>query len=534
MKTTRFALHCAALLLALCQTAATLSAQDTIWVRYDDRFKPNYIISLKDVDSIEVRPTQMRLYSDKLPSAKYTPLATNTRVPTDEASMMFSDPGRYLLKPNTYSGTDYTNAAATSGYNFAHSVESAHFAVFWDIRYGDTPTKIQYPGDGNVANANTVLSICERCWNMYANELGFLEEGNSTTDKYKIQLYIPYQSAWRADASGTDGVGGGQTGIGHFNPWAATARGGHTVAHEVGHTFQFLVSADLGTNAWHTDRGWRWGWGGGNDNGWWESCADWQAYQIFPDRQFTDGEYFEQHLAAHYKNLLHDDWRYACCFIQDWWCMKYGRDFIGRMWRESRPYEDPVDVYKRMNNLTQEQFCDETMEGYMRMATWDIDRVRDRAAHRIGQHKNYLTTVSSANAIYKTSPATCIQNYGYHITNLTPPKAGATVKANFTGITDDASYHYVYKDRAGWRYAFVALMSDGTRVYGDMHSLQEGTAELTIPTDHGRCSNLFFVVMGAPTQHWAHPWTSGKASSDWDVNEEQWPYQVQFEGTKVK
>ena len=497
--------------------ANSATAQDSLWIRYDDRFTANKVINLNGVDSFVVGNAQL-----KVGTRSYS-------VPVDKASVVFSDPGRILLKPSTYSGTDYMNANATTGYNFAHSVESEHFAVFWDVRYGNNPSHIQYPGDGNVANAYDVLDVAERCWNSYVDDLGFLVPGQSTTDTYKIQLYIPYQKDWRADASGTEGANGGFTGLGHFNPWAANARGGHTVAHEVGHTFQYLVSADLGTNQWHTDRGWRWGWGGGNDNGWWESCADWQAYQIFPDRQFTDGEYFEEHLKNHHLNLLHEDWRYACCFIHDWWAMKYGRSFIGRMWRETVPYEDPVQTYKRMNGLTQEQFNDETMEGYMRMATWDIDGVRDRAKHRIGQHKNRLKVLDAATSTYIADPAYCIQNYGYHITNMRRPAAGTVVKAHFTGLTDAEGYHYVYKQYAGWRYAFVALSSDGTRTYGEVKADKEGIAELTIPTG---CTRLFFVVMGAPTQHWCHPWTSGTASSNWPQNDEQWPYQVQFENTK--
>ena len=502
------------------------TAQDTLWVRYTNRFTPNASIVVKDIDSLEFNTSSMKLFKNDGTSTTKT---YSNLLPTDQADLMFTNPGRYLLKPNTYSSTNYTNANATTGYNFAHSLESEHFAVFWDVRYGSDPTHIKHPDRGEVANANNVLTIAEKCWNMYVKELGFVVEGQSSTDKYKVQLYIPYQADWRADASGTEGVNGGFTGIGHFNPWAVTARNGHTVAHEVGHTFQYLVSADLGTNQWHTDRGWRWGWGGGNDNGWWEACADWQAYQIFPERQFSDGEYFEQHLNAHYLNLLHEDWRYACCFIQDWWCMKYGRDFIGRMWRASLPYEDPVDVYKRINDISQEQFNNELMEGYMRMATWDIDRVRDRAKHRIGQHKKFLSLVNASGSLYRTSPSTCIQNYGYHITNMQCPQDGGTVKANFKGLLDATGYHYVNTDKAGWRYAFVALQEDGTRLYGEVKASQEGTAELTVPAG---CTNLFFVVMGAPTQHWAHPWTSGKASSDWSQNNEQWPYEVQFENTK--
>ena len=514
------------LTLALTAAAGTAKAQDSLWVSYDNRFQRPVVINIADADSIEVKPSQVKIcYPTRNRTLAVTP---------DKCTVMFADPGRYLLKPDTYSGTNYENKGATTGYNFSHSVESEHFAVFWDVRYGSDPTRIKHPGGSDIANAYQVLQVAERCWDVYAGELGFIVPGASTTDRYKIQLYIPYQSDWRADASGTDGQEAGGTrsltGIGHFNPWAANARGGHTVAHEVGHTFQFLVSADLGTDAaWHYDRGWRWGWGGGNDNGWWESCADWQAYQIFPERQFTDGEYFEQHLDSHHLNLLHDDWRYACCYIHDWWAMKYGRDFIGRMWRETQPYEDPVQTYIRMNRLTQAQFCDELMEGYMRMATWDIDGVRERARHRIGQHKNRLRVADASQGLYTTSPATCIQNYGYHITNMSRPAAGTTVKAHFTGLTDAAGYRYVHPERAGWRYAFVALAGDGTRTYGDIQADRDGTAELTIPEG---CTRLFFVVMGAPTRHWPHPWTSGKASTDWPENDEQWPYQVWFEGTK--
>ena len=227
----------------------TATAQDSLWVRFDDRFRANTVVSLNGIDSFEIKNSQLKVGS------------RTVSVPAEKASVVFSDPGRILLKPNTYSGTNYTNDDATTGYNFAHSLESEHFAVFWDVRYGSNPSHIQYPGDGNVASVYDILDVAERCWNCYVDDLGFIVPGQSTTDKYKVQLYIPYQKEWRADASGTEGASGGYTGIGHFNPWAAVARGGHTVAHEVGHTFQYLVSADLGTDAaGHYDRGWRWGW----------------------------------------------------------------------------------------------------------------------------------------------------------------------------------------------------------------------------------------------------------------------------------
>lgn len=516
--------------LVLMSCAAGMAAQDTLWVRYDDRFKANGSLSLKDVDSIEINNTELKLYTTKN-SAGYLRKAYASFIPTDAAEVSFFDPGRYLLKPDTYAGTDYTNANATEGYNFAHCLESDHYAVFWDVRYGENPAKLQYPGDGNVANANTILSICERCWDTYV-KLGFIVPGKSLTDKYKIQLYVPYQKEWRADASGTNGVSGGMTGIGHFNPWAAIARGGHTVAHEVGHTFQFLTGADQGGGY---NYGFNYGFdeNSSGDSFFWESCADWQAYKIFPERQFTDGEYFEQHIGKHHLNFMSEDWLYANCFIQDWWCMKHGTDFIGRLWRESRRPEDPIEAYQRLCGLSQADFCDEQMEGYMRMATWDIDGVREAARHRIGQHvgANYLNKVSGTADTWQTDVEHCIQNYGYHIVNLkNVTNAGTVVKAHFTGFPEKDGYKSVYPERAGWRYALVALTSDGARVYGDIQREKEGVATLTVPQN---CQRLFFVVMGAPTVHWHHPWARWH-SEPYPQNGEQWPYQVRFEGTDVQ
>ncbi len=506
------------LLLTLCMTGGA-QAQDTLWISYADRFKPNDKILLTNVDSMLIGTTKLTLY-DATAAEGYRTQTYTALIPTDEADMTFAWPGRYLLKPSTYGGTDYTNDQATSGYNFAHSVESDHYAVFWDVRFGENATRIQHADGGSVANANSVLSICEKCWNTYVG-LGFLVPGNSTTDQYKIQLYIPYQTDWRADASGTWGVNGGLTGIGHFNPWAASSRGGMTVAHEVAHTFQFLVHADLGSQ-----HGFDYGYGDGasGGNGWWESCANWQAYKVFPGMQFTDGEYFEGHLPLHHLNLMHEAWRYQNCFIQDYWCMKHGSDFIGRLWRESIKPEDPVEAYKRMNGLTQAQFNDEQMEGYMRMATWDIDGVRDAAKHRIGQHRTHLHLAAGNDGTWEVDSAYCPQNYGYNIINMKKAATGTVVKADFKGIAGQAGYRKVNVGKAGWRYGFVALTTSGERVYGDVQSAKEGTATLTIPAN---CERVFFVVMGAPTEHWRHPWDDNVA------NDEQWPYQVKFENTNV-
>ena len=496
---------------------AKAAAQDTLWVKYDNRFTANKNYVIRNADSLEFRMNDrngaypvLRLYNTNF-SKGYTEYRLQTLFGDSQfaGTIMFGNPGRILWHPSTYSGNNYMND--NSRWSFNRSMESEHFVVFWEKGFGSDPTKAQTYR----FNPKTVLQNAEKIWDTYVTQLGFLVPGRSTTDTYKIQLYVLYQSEWRADASGVDG----KMGIGHMSAGAIGARGGHTVAHEIGHTFQYLVSADLGQQ-----HGYNYGYGEGasGGNGWWESCANWQAYKVYPERQFTDGEYFEGHLPKCHLNLLHEDWRYENCFVQDYWCMKHGQDFIGRLWRESNKPEDPVETYKRLNKLSQDQLCDEFYEGFARMATWDIDGIRDRATHRIGQHQSHLTHTDEG--AWRVDAAYCPQNYGYNIINLNAAAGGTVVKAHFKGIAGADGYRKINVDKAGWRYGFVAYTQDGQTVYGETARDKEGTATLTLPDG---CQRLFFVVMGAPTEHWRHPW------DDNAQNDEQWPYEVTFEGTDL-
>ena len=83
--------------------ANTALAQDSLWIRYDDRFRANNVVNLSGIDSFVIGNAQLRV-------------GTRTvNVPTDEAAIMFSDPGRILLKPSTYSSTNNcTNSSITS------------------------------------------------------------------------------------------------------------------------------------------------------------------------------------------------------------------------------------------------------------------------------------------------------------------------------------------------------------------------------------------------------------------------------------
>lgn len=516
---------------ALTSAAQDVQQPDTIWYKYADRFCDNTYIKVAGYDSIEFADNALRLW--KLIAG--IPFPSEKKYPSETGEYHLGDIERHLAKPGQYSGVDYTSP--NSKWSFERSMESEHYVCFWEkglTRSGNMVSGV---------NIKTLLNNAEKIWDVYVNQLGFLVPGHSITDRTKIHMYIVNQTDWRADGSGENGTEWYYSGttkksrtvsvpLFHCNPSAATARGGHTPAHEIGHTFQYLVSADLGNN-----HGFKYGfdanaseWSG---NCWWEDCANWQAYKVYPERQFTDGEYFEQYMERHHQNIMHEASRYANCFYHDYWCMKHGMDVVGRVWRESIKPEDPMEAYMRIFNLSLDDFAAEMYDCFARMATWDIDGVRDRAKHRIGAHLQRLTEPSQTLVDAKLDGKNdywwvvdadyCPQNYGYNINPLKVPEAGTEVRVTFRGIEGANGYRKVKTSEAGWRYGLVAYTSDGERIYSPMQSeAHDGTASLTVPQG---CTNLWLVVMGAPKSYWRHEW------DDNTINDEQWPYAVHIEGS---
>jgi hypothetical protein len=98
----------------------------------------------------------------------------------------------------------------------------------------------------------------------------------------------------------------------------------------------------------------------------------------------------------------------------------------------------------------------------------------------------------------------------------------------FEGKAGMDGYRKNYTASAGWRYGFVALLNDGTRVYSEMKSAgyaaPSGTLMFLCPDN---CKQLWLVVSGAPSSHWRHAW------DDDDTNDEQWPYEVKFNNTNL-
>ena len=408
---------------------------------------------------------------------------------------------------------DLTKSSST--WYFGRSRQSEHFIVFWGKGYDEygfvTPSN--HPDPVYRVDIDDLLAKAEEFWDMNVDRLKFITPGNSKTDQHKMMIFLLYQTEWLATGAGYDNT------IGALWVSPSTCHPvGSTIAHEIGHSFQYQVHCDLGGNA-----GWRYGFGGNGGNGYWEQCAQWQAYQSYPAETF--GSYnFNVYIDNCHRSTFSEFQRYASYFINYYWADRHGIDFIGRLWRESgvNGPEDPAQAYMRITGITLEQYNDEQFDYARRMVTWDMDALRSLGSSRIGAHSCALN--KAADGFRQIAPEDCIENHGYNVIRLKVPEAGTEITGTFEGIAGAPGYRSINAAAAGWRYGYVALLGNGTRVYSDMFSASSGTASFTTPAD---CTDLWFVVSGAPTSYWMHGW------DDDESNDEQWPYRVKFDGTGI-
>ncbi|MFA9370876.1 MAG: DUF4859 domain-containing protein [Labilibaculum antarcticum] len=463
-----------------------------------------------------------------------TPVDTTAMVDTTSAVTILteSDVPDYdrFYKPEENKNIDMLRG--DSKWSFVRSKQSDHFVVFWEDGFGLNPNAGSIPEFYRV-DIDDLLLKAESFYDLNINTLKFAEVGvgKSNLDNYKMQIYLFYTEEWMAYGSGYDDVIGALW----INP-ATVHPVGSVIAHEIGHSFQYQVFCDLGNGA-----GLRYGFGGNGGNGFWEQTAQWQAMQSYPDQIF-EGSHYPVYCDNYHRHVLHENYRYASYFIHYYWAEKHGKDMIGKIWREAKEPEDPIQAYMRINGLTVDGLNAELYEAATKFTTWDFDALRALGKNYIGRHtyKFYQLTDGS----YQVAYSKCPSSTGYNVIPLNVPTVGTVITTSFTALTPGSAlaggdpgtytdgetantttnYNSSSLTRAGWRYGYVALLDDGQRVYGEMNRKTAGSAEFTVPEG---CVNLWFVVLGAPSTYEVHPWDEKES------NDDQWPYKLKFTNTDL-
>ena len=405
--------------------------------------------------------------------------------------------------------------SSSSQWCYARTKESDNIVVFWESGFGSDSSTAS--GSYRV-DMNTLLSNAEKAYGFYRDSLKFVLQGSSVTDSFKLEIFLQYSTDWIANGSGEDD----RVQVLHVNPAAANVN--NVIAHEIGHCFQYATGCD-------GDGGYRYGFGTNGDggNGFWEQCAQWMSFKVYPEKQFTEND-FKTYLSSHHKHILHETPRYANYFIQDYWTYKHDLTFLGTLWRDSKRPEDPVETYKRLNNLTQAQFNDEIFEQAARLTTWDLPRIISYGKKYIDSRAQVKMNTTSDN-YWQIDKSVCLENYGYNCIKLVAPSYATDMTVQFKGDAGVTGYRILNTAKGGWRFGFVALLGDDTRSYSDIGSANvvngaNPDTSLTFSCPDN-CSKLWLIVSGAPQEHWKHPW------DDNDNNDEQWPYRVKFTNTNL-
>lgn len=427
-----------------------------------------------------------------------------------------------------------------SQWSFVRSKQSDHFIVFWDKQFGLDPNAATVPEDMRV-DVDDLLANAENFFDVNINTLGFadLDQASSNLDLYKMQIFLLYNTNETANGGGYDDVIGALW----VNPTHCQPVGS-TIAHEIGHSFQYQTYADLlafgGISNDHT-RGFRYGFGGNGGNAFWEQTAQFQSFLSYPEEAFTS-LYFIKYKENCNLHICNEAYRYASYFIDYYWADKYGDNFIGKLWRESESPEDPIEACMRLNDLTVDGMYDELYDAATKFVTWDIDAIRSYGSDYIGAQSYELYALEDGS--YQVGYTKCPETTGYNVIPLNVPEAGTVITTSFHGLTPgsalapaDPGLYYNGEDAvtvtnynsgdasiAGWRYGYVALLESGERVYGDTNQGTSADVAFTVPEG---CEKLWFVVMGAPTSYEAHAWDDDMS------NDAQWPYTVKFTNTDL-
>lgn len=435
----------------------------------------------------------------------------------------------------------------------SRSVESDNFIIYWDKYYGSTAPNKLASSNFYYVDLEDLLEKAEWFYELNVTKLGFGGE-NSKLDKYKSMILINHTTTWAAYGGGYDF----QCPALWINP-ATCKPVGHTIAHEIGHSFQYMGYSDLGGHAGFHDAI-------GNGSGWWEQTAQWQAAQAYPEQKWNESwlvystPYFPR--TANYA-MTHEWMRY-----QSYWWHYYlvehynDRTIIGQLWRHPMSKAaDPNEVLMDLKGIDATELYRLYFDYAMKMATMDIDvdNIKEEGILAIENFPYTYNCLPLGGNKYQVAYSSCPQSTGFNVIPLNVPEAGTVISTDFTSLklrtpladgdpkeyindknqyAKTTSYYYNsvtdYNKLRGFRLGYVALLKDGTRqyIYEDkLYCADDNkpgdktvTVSATVPEN---VDKMWLVVSPAPRSYIQHRWDENIG------NDDQWPYTVEFHGTNI-
>ena len=445
-----------------------------------------------------------------------------------------------------YSETDTQNRYTWSK---SRSRETDNVIVFWDKGYGSTAPDKLSKSNTYYVDINDLLAKAEAFYELECSTLGFVDPTTSNISKYKVMILMNHTTEWTCYGGGYDF----QVPALWLNP-ATCKPVGHSVAHEVGHSFHYMCYAEDSNHGALSNIQTGFHGAVGNGQTIWEQTAQWQANQSYPELMFDQSISVFQY--SHNLAFTHEWHRYQSYWFHYYLCQHYGDiKTVANVWNQRETsVKDFNQALMDLKGLSVSDLYGLYFDYAMRCVTWDFDVAASYRDDYVGQFTYNAVKVGSQK--YQVAYASCPQSTGFNVIELKVPSSGTIVTTAFTALSpgsslatnDPAKYlngetqwtssgrskynTAVSASTRGFRVGYVALLKDGTRQYFNdnaRHCTGTGkvTEEITMKVP-ANTSRLWLVVSPAPSSYIQHKWDENYA------NDDQWPYQFELTGTDCK
>jgi len=432
------------------------------------------------------------------------------------------------------------------------SVESDNVIIFWDKYYQTNPKNLS-KNDFYYVDIDDLLQKCEAFFDLEINKLGFVDPVKSNLSKYKVMVMMNHTTTWTCYGGGYDYMVSALW----LNP-STCKPVGHSVAHEVGHSFHYMCYAEHSGHKDSSTDGTGFHLPVGNGQAIWEQTAQWQANQSYPELMYDQsiGVFRNSHNYAY----SHEWHRYQSYWFHYFLCQYYDDiKTVADVWNQ--PMTGAVDFNQslmKLKGLSSRDLYKLYFDYACRCATWDYEVCKPYRDPYIGDF-TYRCVLTDDDE-YQVALYSCPQGTGFNVIPLQVPAAGTVVKTSLTGLPfgsllhdlDPGEYlngdtgtekigtdanglrHYVnggVRSYRGFRMGYVALMDDGTRRYFSEDSVYcKGTSKVTEDysfTCPEGVSRLWLIVSPALKSYLQHKW------DEKITNDDMWPYSFKLEGTDI-
>ena len=436
----------------------------------------------------------------------------------------------------------------------SRSVESDNVIVFWDKGYGSKKPS-ESPSAYRV-DEQDLLRKCETFYDLEINKLGFVDAQKTNLRNYKVMVLLNHTTDWVCYGAGYDF----EVSALWLGP-SACKPVGHSVAHEVGHSFHYMCYADASGNNHQSSSTNNTGFhlACGNGQAIWEQTAQWQANQSYPELMYDQS--ISVFRKSHNYAFSHEWHRYQSYWFHYYLCQHYGDiTTVAQVWRQPMTGQsqgnatDFNQALMKLKGLDAMGLFRLYYDYATRCATWDLEACKPYRNNYVGDFE--YRCVNVGDTAWQVALASAPQSSGFNVIPLQVPEAGTAVTTRFTALntlgcklaTGDpaemltgetkwsATKRTTYVNNSnranrGFRLGYVALMKDGSRQYFSADSVYctgtaDATADLQLTVPEGT-DRLWLIVVPAPKKYVQHKWTE-KAD-----NAEMWPYRFQLKGTAL-